>query len=121
MVRHGYGLNLYSGQRNADGVMTKYEGSWDRDKKHGEGLAVFKDGSIYQGSFKKEHFEGQGKFEWAVGHVYEGQWKESQMDGLGDFRHASGRSHKGFFKRNYFLQVFLRERLNTYFIGKMLH
>jgi len=62
--------------------MTKYEGLWDRDKKHCDnGLAVFMDGSIYTGSFKKDCFEGFGKFEWATGHIYEGYWKESQMDG----------------------------------------
>lgn len=47
MVRHGHGLQLYSGQRNEDGVMTKYEGAWLRNKKHGQGLAVFVDGSQY--------------------------------------------------------------------------
>lgn len=52
--------------------MTKYEGGWDKDKKHGEGLAVFKDGSIYTGTLKKDVFEGFGKFEWAYGHLYEG-------------------------------------------------
>jgi len=73
MVRHGYGLQIYNGQRNSDGVLTKYEGRWDRDKKHGDNcIAVYKDGSIYSGSFKKDHFEGYGKFEWAVGHVFEG-------------------------------------------------
>ena len=28
MVRNGHGLQLYSGQRNEDGVMSKYEGQW---------------------------------------------------------------------------------------------
>ena len=50
---------MYNGARNEDGVMTKYEGYWDRDKKKGEGgIAVFRDGSIYQGSFKKDMFDG---------------------------------------------------------------
>lgn len=92
LIRHGYGLQIFNGARNSDGVLTKYEGFWDRDKKQGDHcIAVFKDGSIYTGSFKKDHFEGYGKFEWAVGHIYEGQWKESQMEGQGDFRHANGR------------------------------
>eukprot|EP00347_Sterkiella_histriomuscorum_P018096 403346805 len=105
MIRHGYGLQIFNGQRNSDGVLTKYEGSWDRDRKHGDNsIAVFKDGSIYTGSYKKDHFEGYGKFEWAVGHIYEGQWKESQMEGSGDFKHANGRSHQGTFRRNYYLQ-----------------
>lgn len=106
MVRHGYGLQMYSGSRNEDGVMTKYEGYWDRDKKHGEGaVATFKDGSTYHGSFKKDKLEGMGKFEWAVGHVYEGPWKDSQMDGInGVFVNANGREMKGTFKRNFYLQ-----------------
>ena len=41
MVRHGQGLQLYSGQANEDGIVTKYEGQWARDKKHGQGTAVF--------------------------------------------------------------------------------
>jgi hypothetical protein len=86
MVRHGYGMQMYSGTRNDDGVMTKYEGFWERDKKHGDnGSAVYMDGSTYQGSFRKDHFEGHGKFQWAIGHSYEGAWKENQMDGHGHF------------------------------------
>jgi hypothetical protein len=27
-VRHGYGLQIYNGQRNTDGILTKYEGTW---------------------------------------------------------------------------------------------
>lgn len=53
--------------------MTKYEGLWDRDHRHGEGgRAVFRDGSTYSGAFKKDHFEGAGRFEWGIGHAYEG-------------------------------------------------
>lgn len=84
--------------------MTKYEGYWEKDKKHGDnGIAVYKDGSTYKGNFKKDHLEGMGKFEWATGHVYEGQWKESQMDGVsGLFINANGREMKGTFKKNLF-------------------
>ena len=31
MIRHGYGLQIYHGQRNADGILTKYEGKWEKD------------------------------------------------------------------------------------------
>ena len=98
--------------------MTKYEGFWDKDKRQGEGLAVFKDGSIYQGSFKKDMFEGPGKFEWATGHIYEGSWRESQMDGQGEFVHSSGRRHIGLFKRNYFLMEFELSAGHSYEKGK---
>ena len=104
LVRHGYGMNMFNGNRNEDGILTKYEGYWDKDKKHGDhATAVFQDGSTYTGSFKKDKFEGNGKYEWAQGHKYEGQWKESQMDGNGTFTNANGRVHTGVFKRNFFL------------------
>jgi hypothetical protein len=105
LVRHGYGLQMYSGSRNEDGVMTKYEGFWDKDKKHGDSaIAIYADGSSYRGSFRKDHMEGMGRYEWAAGHVYDGQWRESQMDGAnGLFINANGREMKGTFKRNYFL------------------
>jgi hypothetical protein len=62
--------------------MTRYEGGWDRDKKHGDKCkATFSDGSVYTGSFKRDHMDGLGKYEWAIGHNYEGLWRESQMDG----------------------------------------
>ena len=82
LIRHGLGLQLYSGSKNEDGVMTHYEGGWDRDKKHGDKCkATFSDGSVYTGSFKRDHMDGPGKYEWAIGHSYEGLWRESQMDG----------------------------------------
>lgn len=97
-------MNMYSGNRNEDGVLTKYEGYWDKDKKHGDrATAVYADGSTYSGSFKKDKFEGLGKYEWAQGHIYEGQWKDSQMDGNGVFTNANGRVHQGMFKRNFYL------------------
>ena len=69
---------MFNGNRNEDGILSKYEGYWDKDKKHGDNAtAVFSDGSTYSGSFKKGKFEGNGKYEWAQGHKYEGQWKES--------------------------------------------
>ena len=58
MIRHGYGLQMYNGSRNDDGVLTKYEGAWDRDRKHGQGVSIYADGSIYTGTFKKDQFEG---------------------------------------------------------------
>jgi hypothetical protein len=73
LVRHGLGLQLYGGSKNEDGVMTRYEGGWDRDKRHGDHCkAVFADGSSYTGPFRKDNMEGNGKYEWAIGHKYEG-------------------------------------------------
>ena len=76
MVRHGYGLQLYNGSRNADGILTKYEGNWDRNMKQGQGFAVYADGSTYKGKFKKDVKDGIGTFNWAQGHEYKGHFRD---------------------------------------------
>lgn len=45
--------------------MTKYEGTWLRNKMHGHGFAVYADGSTYRGKFNRDQKEGQGVFNWA--------------------------------------------------------
>ena len=100
-VRHGYGLQIYNGQRNADGILTKYEGTWHMNKRHGSGFAMYADGSSYKGNFKNEQHDGQGVFKWVQGHEYRGAFKEGMMEGRGEFTHSSGRQQKGLFRRNY--------------------
>ena len=75
LVRHGHGLQLFSGKPNDDGIVTKYEGLWARNKKHGQGSAVYADGSSYTGKFVKDKMEGAGVFHWAVGHEYKGSFR----------------------------------------------
>ena len=81
MVRHGHGLQLFSGQKNDDGIITKYEGSWLKNKKHGQGSAVFTDGSSYKGKFNRDQMDGAGIYTWVQGHEYKGSFREGQMDG----------------------------------------
>lgn len=80
-VRHGYGLQIYNGQRNTDGILTKYEGGWQNNRKNGAGFAIYSDGSTYKGSFKNDKMEGQGAYSWSKGHHYKGSFKNSMMEG----------------------------------------
>lgn len=102
-IRHGYGLQIYNGQRNNDGILTKYEGNWSMNKRQGQGYAMYADGSSYKGQFKGELHDGQGTFKWVQGHEYKGQFKEGMMEGRGEFTHAQGRVQKGTFRRNYII------------------
>lgn len=105
MVRHGHGLQLFSGKPNEDNVITKYEGHWMRNKRHGEGIAVFADGSTYKGSFLRNVLDGQGIYTWAKGHEYKGAFRDGQMDGMGLFTHKDGTEMNGKFKRNQYDNV----------------
>lgn len=102
-VRHGNGIQLYGQNEKKKDV--KYEGQWEKDMMHGEGIASFPDGSIYRGTFKQGQFDGYGRFEWFEGHVYEGNWREGRMEGGGEFSQAKGNELKGLFKGNYYNNV----------------
>ncbi len=79
MVRHGLGAQLFGASGNK--YLCKYEGYWDRDKKHGEGKCTYPDNSVYWGDMKHDIRDGWGQFTWANGNQYEGQWKNNRMEG----------------------------------------
>ena len=79
------GVQLFAA--SDENVLCKYEGHWDRDKKHGTGICTYPDKSFYNGNMKHDIREGYGKFTWANGDTYEGNWKEGRMEGGGKFIH----------------------------------
>lgn len=84
-VRHGVGVQIFFDQEG--GVLCKYEGSWDRDRKHGEGRCYFPDKSFYFGQMKQDVMDGYGQYTWANGDVYQGNWKNGRFEGGGKFVH----------------------------------
>jgi len=62
-----------------DNYLCKYEGYWEKDKKHGEAKCCFPDKAIYEGQMKNDLKEGYGKFIWPNGDVYEGNWKNNRF------------------------------------------
>lgn len=103
VVRHGFGVQLY-GLKN-DSILSRYEGHWIKDKKMGQGKAIYSDDSIYEGNFVNELYEGQGKFTWPNNDSYIGEWKNNKMEGEGEFKHNDGHILKGKFTNNYFFDV----------------
>jgi len=100
-VRHGEGVQIF-GVQNDQTFLCKYEGEWQKDKKHGRGICYYPDKSVYEGYFVNDLFEGSnGKFVWANGDVYFGDWKNGKMEGEGIFTHHDSHFLKGKFKNNY--------------------
>lgn len=99
-VRHGEGVQIF-GVTDFN-FICKYEGEWQKDKKHGRGICYFSDKSIYEGYYVNDVFEGSnGKFVWPNGDSYFGDWKNGKMEGEGIFTHRDGHFVKGRFKNNY--------------------
>lgn len=73
-----------------------YKGDLKYDKREGEGLQIWYDGTLYVGEWKNDAINGQGKFWHPNGDSYEGQFMKSKADGLGKYTSApdSGDFHK---------------------------
>lgn len=97
-VRHGLGVQI---QYRTDGsVISKYEGSWYKDKRQGFGIAYYSDKSSYHGTFKNDLREGNGTYRWPNGYSYEGEWKDDKMEGRGAFINPKGGSTSSHFQSN---------------------
>lgn len=100
-VRHGEGVQIF--EVNENNFLCKYEGEWQKDKKHGRGNCYYSDKSYYEGYFINDVFEGSNcKYTWANGDSYLGDWKNGKMEGEGNFIHHDGHNLKGKFKNNYY-------------------
>lgn len=87
MMRHGLGVQIF--YRNDNSIFCKYEGEWQKDKKHGRGRTIYPDQSIYVGNMKNDIKEGYGTYCWPSEHSYTGEWKQDRMEGPGTFVHAT--------------------------------
>lgn len=67
-----------------------YEGYVKDNKRHGEGLYVWSDGSRYQGQWHEDLKHGTGKFVWPTGDIYEGEYSRDKRHGPGIKTYASG-------------------------------
>ena len=60
-MRHGYGVMRYNSGNH-------YEGYWEKDKKCGRGVMVWKDSDeVYIGEWKDDKCEGEGEHIWGEG------------------------------------------------------
>jgi len=64
----------------------KYEGQWEKDKRHGYGNCHYSNGSHYIGYFKNDLREGYGNMRWEEGWEYDGYWREGRLFGKGNFK-----------------------------------
>lgn len=78
-LRHGEG-SFQSGTCNA-----RYDGSWERGKRHGNGKLTYDIGrsSYYEGEWFNGCRHGQGKMFYPSGNTYQGEWKNDMKHGHG--------------------------------------
>lgn len=95
-----------NGKSNGQGLLAigkdtvKYNGSWVDNKKEGEGVESYIDGSVYKGNFKDNEKHGHGIYTFPDGSSYIGNFERSLFNGKGEYIWADGRKYVGMFKDN---------------------
>ncbi|PVD20460.1 hypothetical protein C0Q70_18616 [Pomacea canaliculata] len=117
-LRDGYGVYVYENQ------FFRYEGEWQKGKKHGHGKLIMKDGTYYEGQFVNGEISGHGfKFfasskckytgeflngelnghgimHYSDNTIYEGQWQKNKKQGFGILRTSPKAVYKGHFQNH---------------------
>ena len=84
-TRHGQGNCTWKD------VGQKYEGGWKDDKRSGQGVHTFSDGSRYEGGWKEDKWSGRGVISLPNGMRCEAEWKENIPLGKIVMNGANGR------------------------------
>jgi len=122
-MRQGFGVYVYK-LRPGRAKPRRYEGSWRRSERCGEGKETWPDGSYYEGSYEHDQFHGKGTYytksakyvgyfenglKHGKGHcdylkhrdTYDGDWQGNRFHGKGiyvwgkDNRRYEGEWHQG--------------------------
>lgn len=84
---HGEGVFYYA--------LEKYVGQWQNNERHGEGLFYYENGSRYQGQWRFDKRYGQGEMNYSSGGVYIGQWSNDVREGQGKMIYADESVYEG--------------------------
>ena len=76
----------------------KYEGEWEKDKRHGQGTNTWASGGKYVGKWVDHKMHGHGTYEYASGDKYEGEWEDDKKHGHGTIEYSSGGKYEGEWK-----------------------
>jgi hypothetical protein len=63
------------------GGYESYDGEWEEDKMHGQGIMKLRSGDSYDGQWKEGKKHGQGMYKWSNGDSEEGQWEGGKTQG----------------------------------------
>ena len=79
-----------------------YEGQWQYDRIHGQGIYISCNGDRYDGNFNCGLKEGHGTMKYKSGNTYRGQWRNDTLWGNGVFHFKNGNKYEGTFVNGLF-------------------
>ena len=101
-MKHGKGTIIHGNSTvdtQGSGICI-YEGDWEQDLMHGQGVYTFTSGAVYTGQWVKGKRQGDGKITYLDGSSYEGQWENDMMHGDGQYLDSDGILWNGIFVNN---------------------
>ena len=96
--RYGHGHFRFPGDEEKELPAWTYEGGFNADKLHGNGVLTKADGSTYIGQFYYDKQQGVGILISTLRDVYKGQILDGVKHGVGELLYADGSRHIGNFK-----------------------
>ena len=82
----------------------KYNGGWNDQWYHGEGIYTNLDGSKYVGEYKNGKQHGKGTYTHLNGDKYVGEYKNGKKHGKGTFTFKNGSKYEGKFENGDFVK-----------------
>ena len=103
---------------HGEGIFTcqngdKYSGKWVDSKRSGDGTLYFHNGDKYEGDWHEGRRHGSGKMRFANGDVYVGDWKDDKRCGDGVYKYKDGSKYDGSFVND------CKEGQGTLVVGEM--
>ena len=68
----------------------EYSGHWKSGRRHGYGMAKYRDGEVFHGDWRRGRRHGHGVLHLANKDVFDGDWDTNQKHGLGVYYWADG-------------------------------
>jgi len=89
---------LNGDEANQENCNMTYNGDFENDVPHGNGVLTYPSGDIYEGSFEYSEFHGVGIMTYKDGSEYSGAWKHSKCHGVGVYIFTGGNNYVGDFE-----------------------
>jgi hypothetical protein len=78
-----------------------YEGTYEKNVKHGKGMITYKNGDKYIGDFSHNRVEGKGKYIYANGDTFEGEFRNDKKSGYGESKLLTKQeTYKGYYEND---------------------
>lgn len=86
---HGF-FHAHFSHNHLPRVLSIYRGHWKDGRRHGYGIAKYREGEVYSGEWRRGRRNGYGTLHLANSEVFDGGWDANKKHGLGVYFWSDG-------------------------------